>query len=65
MAGSRGAVGGGMGRWTPRYCRSMARVGTRRFIFKPTEGTHQTVSKPPSHRCTTHVSLRSDDTKGV
>lgn len=34
-----------MGRWTPRYCRSMARVGSRRFIFKPTEQTGQEVSE--------------------
>lgn len=26
-----------MGRRTPRYCRSMARVGSSRFIFRPTE----------------------------
>lgn len=26
-----------MGRWTPRYCKSMARVGSSRFIFNPTE----------------------------
>lgn len=30
-----------MGRWTPRYCRSMARLGSRRLIFRPTEQTHQ------------------------
>lgn len=44
MAGSTEALGGGMGKRTPKYCRSMARVGSSRFIFNPTEQTHQEVS---------------------